>query len=242
MKRLWAAALLALGLTLFTGCKGKKPEPEELLTEYMDLLNQEKYEEMYAYLTEEAKAAIDQEAYVERYRNIYGGIEAMNIRIDIEEREEGHKDKKAVTQRLKYALTMETLAGELSFDTIAIFTKDEEGFYKMSWDSQDILPGLCAGDKVRVKTIEAKRGNIYDRNGTSLAREGIASSVGVVPGKLGENREESLNRISELLELSAERIEKEMNAGWVRDDTFVPLRTVSKEGRLPRIRKERQDR
>ena len=67
MKRLWAAALLALGLTLFTGCKGKKPEPEELLTEYMDLLNQEKYEEMYAYLTEEAKAAIDQEAYVERY-------------------------------------------------------------------------------------------------------------------------------------------------------------------------------
>lgn len=229
MKRLWAAALLALGLTLFTGCKGKKPEPEELLTEYMDLLNEEKYEEMYAYLTEEAKAAIDQEAYVERYRNIYGGIEAMNIRIDIEEREEGHKDKKAVTQRLKYALTMETLAGELSFDTIAIFTKDEEGFYKMSWDSQDILPGLCAGDKVRVKTIEAKRGNIYDRNGTSLAKEGIASSVGVVPGKLGENREESLNRISELLELSAERIEKEMNAGWVRDDTFVPLRTVSKE-------------
>ena len=62
-----------------------------------------------------------------------------------------------------------------------------------------------------------------------MAREGIASSVGVVPGKLGENREESLNRISELLELSAERIEKEMNAGWVRDDTFVPLRTVSKE-------------
>ena len=229
MKRLWTVVLLAFVISLLTGCKDKKPQPEELLLEYMNLLNEEKYEEMYTYLTEEAKAFIDQDTYVERYRNIYGGIEAMNIQVDIEEREEGHKDKKAVTQRVKYTLTMDTLAGELSFDTVAIFTKDEEGFYKMSWDSQDILPGLYAGDKVRVKTIQAKRGNIYDRNQTSLAREGTASSVGLVPGKIGENREESLNMLSELLGLSVERIEKELNAGWVRDDTFVPLRTVSKE-------------
>ena len=167
MKSLWAAAVLVLGLTLLMGCKEKKPEPEELLAEYMDLLGEEKYEEMYTYLTGEAKESIDQEAYVERYQNIYGGIEAMNIRVEIEEREEGHKDKKAVTQRVKYALTMDTLAGELSFNNIAIFTKDEEGLYKMSWDSQDILPGLYAGDKVRVKTIQAKRGNIYDQNQTT---------------------------------------------------------------------------
>lgn len=231
MKRLWAVAILTLGLTLLAGCKEKKPEPEELLAEYMTLLNEGNYEEMYAYLTEEAKASIDQEAYVERYQNIYGGIEAMNIQVEIEDREEGHKDKKAVTQRVKYALTMDTLAGELSFDTVAIFTKDEEGFYKMSWDSQDILPGLCEGDKVRVKTIAAKRGNIYDRNQTALAREGTASSVGLVPGKLAENpdRQETLARLSELLEISVERIEKELNANWVRDDTFVPLRTVAKD-------------
>ncbi len=229
MKHLYIAAVLAFSLTLFTGCKEKKPQPEELLMEYMDLLNEEKYEEMYAYLTEEAKASIDQEAYVERYENIYGGIEAMNIRVDIEEREEGHKDKKAVTQRLQYSLTMDTLAGELSFDTMAIFTKDEEGFYKMSWDSQDIFPGLYEGYKVRVKTVPAKRGNIYDKNRTALAREGTASSVGLVPGKLADNREEALARLSELLDISAERIEKELSAGWVRDDTFVPLRTVSKE-------------
>ncbi len=231
MKRLLAAAVLMLSLTMVAGCGKKEPQPEELLTEYIDLLNEEKYEEMYAYLTEEARASIAQETYVERYQNIYGGIEAMNIQVDIEEREEGHKDKKAVTQRVKYKLTMDTLAGELAFDTVAIFTKDEEGAYKMSWDSQDIFPGLYEGDRVRVKTISAKRGNIYDQNQTALAREGTASSVGLVPGKLAENpdREENLARLSELLELSVERIEKELNASWVRDDTFVPLRTVSKE-------------
>lgn len=229
MKNLLAAAFLVLGLATAAGCGKKEPQPEELLTEYIDLLNEEKYEEMYAYLTEEAKASIDQEAYVERYENIYGGIEAANIRADIEEREDGHKDKKAVTQRVKYKLTMDTLAGELSFDTVAIFTKDEEGAYKMSWDSQDIFPGLYEGEKVRVKTIPAKRGDIYDRNHMALAREGTASSVGLVPGKIGENRQETLLQLSELLEISVERIEKELSAGWVRDDTFVPLRTVSKE-------------
>ena len=39
MKSLWAAAVLVLGLTLLMGCKEKKPEPEELLAEYMDLLD-----------------------------------------------------------------------------------------------------------------------------------------------------------------------------------------------------------
>lgn len=229
MKRLLAAAALMLSLTIAAGCGKKEPQPEELLAEYIDLLNEEKYEEMYAYLTEEARASIDQAAYVERYENIYGGIEAVNIRADIEEREDGHKDKKAVTQRVKYKLTMDTLAGELSFDTVAIFTKDEEGAYKMSWDSQDIFPGLYEGEKVRVKTIPAKRGDIYDRNHMALAREGTASSVGLVPGKIGENRQETLEQLSELLEISVERIEKELSAGWVRDDTFVPLRTVSKE-------------
>ncbi len=70
MKRLITAAALALGLTLLGGCKEKKPEPEELLAEYMTLLNEEKYDEMYDYLTEEAKTAIQRETYVERYENI----------------------------------------------------------------------------------------------------------------------------------------------------------------------------
>ena len=84
MKRLLVMAALMLSLTMAAGCGKKEPQPEELLTEYIDLLNEEKYEEMYAYLTEEARASIDQETYVERYQNIYGGIEAMNIQADID--------------------------------------------------------------------------------------------------------------------------------------------------------------
>ena len=234
MKRNMALATLTLGLGLglslglLTGCGKKTEQPEELLTEYIDFLNQEDYADMYGFLTEEAQETTDKETYVNRYKNIYGGIEASDVRIDIAD-EGGKKDEKAETQRVKYTLTMDTIAGELSFDTVAIFTKNEDGDYKMSWDSQDIFPNLYNEDTVKVVTTQAKRGNIYDRNQVELAREGVASSVGLVPGKLPEDRDGAIAQLSELLEISTEKIEKALSAGWVRDDTFVPLRTVVKD-------------
>ena len=232
MKRRTAFSALALGLGLslglLAGCGKKMVQPEELLTEYIDLLNQGDYADMYDFLTEEAQETTDKETYVNRYKNIYGGIEASDVRIDIAD-EGDKKDEKAETQRVKYTLTMDTIAGELSFDTVAIFTQNEDGDYKMSWDSQDIFPNLYNEDTVKVVTTQAKRGNIYDRNQVELAREGIASSVGLVPGKLPEDRDGAIAQLSELLEISTEKIEKALSAGWVRDDTFVPLRTVAKD-------------
>ena len=234
MKRNMALSTLTLGLGLglslglLAGCGKKTEQPEELLTEYIDFLNQEDYADMYGFLTEEAQETTDKETYVNRYKNIYGGIEASDVRINIAD-EGGKKDEKAETQRVKYTLTMDTIAGELSFDTVAIFTKNEDGDYKMSWDSQDIFPNLYNEDTVKVVTTQAKRGNIYDRNQVELAREGVASSVGLVPGKLPEDRDGAIAQLSELLEISTEKIEKALSAGWVRDDTFVPLRTVAKD-------------
>ena len=227
-RKMLSAALLTLCLSFLAGC-GKEPvQPEQLLTEYIQLLNEEKYEEMYTYLSEDAKAQTDEETYVNRNRNIYGGIEASDIVIDIAE--DGDEEKDADTRRVKYTVTMQTLAGELSFDNmVAIFNKDEEGSYKMEWDSQDIFPTLQNSDTVRVVTTAAKRGNIYDRNQVELAREGVASSVGLVSGKLPEDREAAFTQLASLLEISVEKIENALSAGWVRDDTFVPLRTVAKD-------------
>lgn len=58
-----------------------------------------------------------------------------------------------------------------------------------------------------------------------LAGKGTASSVGIVPGKL-ENREESIAKIAELLEIMLEVIEKKLSAQWVKDDSFVPIKTI----------------
>ena len=90
-----------------------------------------------------------------------------------------------------------------------------------------IFPQLRSTDKVRVSTISAKRGEILDRNGEKLAQNGTISTVGIVPGKLGENKEENISKISELTGVSVDYINNQLSASYVKDDTFVPIKKVS---------------
>ncbi len=228
MKRFIFGTLLLTGLFVLSGCGKKTASPEELFLEYASLLTQGRYEEMYPYLTAQAQEHIDPETFAARYRNIYEGMGASDIRVNF--REQGKEgDKKAQTRLVPYTLTMDTVAGELTFEMSALFKKDEEGGYKMEWESQYILPGLAHTDRVRVVTTPAVRGQILDRNQVMLAGEGTASSVGLVPGKLLQDRTETVENLAALLEISPEKIESALGAGWVRDDTFVPIRTISRD-------------
>lgn len=125
-----------------------------------------------------------------------------------------------------YQTSFDTVAGTISFGNEATFLKCEDG-YKLVWDDSMIFPNLTSTDKVRVSTTQAERGEILDRNGRVLAGKGTASSVGIVPGKL-ENREEAIAQIAELLEITPEAIEKQLSAKWVKDDSFVPIKTIPK--------------
>ena len=110
---------------------------------------------------------------------------------------------------VKYNTVFETVAGKVDFENQAVFL-EENTQYKMVWSDSVIYPGLETSDKVRVSTIQANRGEILDRNGRMLAGKGLASSVGIIPGKL-ENREKSIARIAKLLELKTEDIEKQLS-------------------------------
>lgn len=95
------------------------------------------------------------------------------------------------------------------------------------WEDRLIFPGLRPSYKVRVFVTSARRGKILDRDGQILAGAGTASSVGIVPEKL-EDREISIRLAAELLNMSPEEIEKKLSAGWVKDDYFVPVKTIPK--------------
>ena len=193
--------------------------PEELLVEYMNHIPKQEYEEMYAMLHIEASGNIIQEDFIKRNSAIYEGIEVQNMAARIIAYDE---EQMMVT----YQTSFDTVAGTISFENEALFLKGEDG-YKLVWDDSMIFPNLTSADKVRVSTIQAKRGDILDRNGRVLAGEGTASSVGIVPGKL-ENKEESIAKIAELLEITPETIEKKLSAKWVKDDSFVPIKTIPK--------------
>ena len=191
--------------------------PEELLVEYMNHIPAQEYEQMYAMLHIEASGNVSQEDFIKRNSAIYEGIEIQNMAVEIIAYDE---EQLTVT----YQTSFDTIAGEISFENEAFFLEGEDG-YKLVWDDSLIFPNLASTDKVRVSTTQANRGEILDRNGRVLAGKGTASSVGIVPGKL-ENREEAIAKIAELLETTPEVIEKKLSAQWVKDDSFVPIKTI----------------
>ena len=191
--------------------------PEELLVEYMNHIPAQEYEQMYAMLHIEASGNVSQKDFIKRNSAIYEGIEIQNMAVEIIAYDE---EQLTVT----YQTSFDTVAGEISFENEAFFLEGEDG-YKLVWDNSLIFPNLASTDKVRVLTTQANRGEILDRNGRVLAGKGTASSVGIVPGKL-ENREEAIAKIAELLETTPEVIEKKLSAQWVKDDSFVPIKTI----------------
>ena len=203
--------------------------PEELLVEYMDHIPKQEYEEMYAMLHIEASGNVSQEDFVTRNSAIYEGIEVQNMAVQIIAYDE---EQMTVT----YQTSFDTVAGTISFENEALFLKDEEG-YKLVWDDSMIFRNLTSTDKVRVSTTQAERGEILDRNGRVLAGKGTASSVGIVPGKL-ENKEEAIAKIAELLEIAPEVIEKKLSAKWVKDDSFVPIKTIPKVEKIELMKYE----
>ena len=196
-------------------------KPEDTLNTYISLINEQKYEEMYNMISSESKGQISQEDFIKRNKNIYEGIDAYDIKITISE-----TIKEKGVQKVTYSASMSTSAGTISFTNTAKLVKEDKQ-YKLNWSSSIIFPELRNTDKVRVSSISAKRGEILDRNGIKLAENGSISTVGIVPGKLGENKEESIAKISELTGFSTDYINTQISASYVKDDTFVPIKKVS---------------
>ena len=204
----------------------EREKPGKLLTEYMEHIEKQEYEEMYAMTTLEGKKGSDKEAFIERNSKIYEGMEARDVKLSgivIDEKED---QKVSVT----YHMAFETVGGEVSFDQEAVFRDTEDG-YRLEWDDSLIFPVLTPEDKISVNTISAERGSILDRNGKLLAGKAAAVSVGIVPRKL-EDKAAALQRMSELLETDIESIESKLSAAWVKEDSFVPVTTIPKINEL----------
>ena len=213
-------SILAVGGFLIYSSKTTKPE--NILNEYISKINEAKYNEMYEMISNRSKGQITEEDFVKRNKNIYEGIDMSNLKIDIKNIEKESSKKYAIT----YITSMNVSGQNISFENRSNIIK-EDNKLKIDWSSNMIFPNLNGTDKVKVSTSKAIRGKILDRNGKELATNGKISSVGIVPGKLGENKTESINKIAELLNLSSETIENKLKASWVKDESFVPIKNVS---------------
>ena len=203
-----------------------KTNPEEIWKSYISKINEQKYEEMYQMLSETSKQQISQEDFITRNKNIYEGIEMSDMGVQIT----GVEEEDSKTSKITYNSTMNTEAGKVEFSNIVRLTEDKEQGYTINWSSNLIFPQLNNTDKVRVKTVKSERGEIVDKNGVVLAGEGEISSVGIVPGKLNqESKDADIEKIASLLGTTSTSINNTLSASWVKDDSFVPIKEVSKD-------------
>jgi penicillin-binding protein len=210
---------LAVYAAVFWGKKAAGESPGTLLTRYMAYIPEKEYDRMYDMLDEGVTELISREDFVKRNAAIYEGIGVQHMAVEITAYDEEQ-------ETVVYRTSFDTLAGNISFENRAFFQKGKNS-YGLVWEDSLIFPELGPTDKVRVSTNRAERGKILDRNGRVLADKGTASSVGIVPGKLADGRE-AIEEIAGLLEIEPESIEKKLSAGWVKEDSFVPVKTVPK--------------
>ena len=205
-----SACVLLIVSVFFVFNQGKSNE--QVVTEYFELLKKKDYKQMYQMLNQKTVYTPTQKYFVEKYKEIYDDIGANNIQVKI-------LDEK--NDIVKYQISMDTVAGTIEYKN-KIGVKNEQ----IQFNNNLIMKDYKDGCKIKVTTYNPeKRGRILDRNGKVLAEDGKGYSVGLVKGKL--NGENDYGQIAKYLETDVETIQKKMSASWIKDDSFVPIKTVS---------------
>ena len=195
--------------------KQNEKNAKQTLLDFVNLINEKNYEEMYNKVN---LSSLNKEDFINRNKNIYEGIGSSNIQVEVTNIQKENNEYK-----ISYHEKTFTLAGEVNFDNDVTITKD----YKLNWSSSFIFPQLGEKEKVRISTIKANRGEILDRNDKPLATNGSILSVGIVPEKLGDSKVTSISKIAELTGVTEDYINEQLNASWVKEDTFVPIKKIA---------------
>lgn len=220
--------LLLMVVLIAAGCS-KEPTPEDRFEAYIKLWNQQKFDQMYDYLTEGSKGVISKEDFTNRYKKIYDDLQISDIKITFKKPKEDEQAKEE-TAKYTFSAKMNSIGGEIEFTHEAKLKKEErdkENNWYVDWNTTYIFPELKDGDKISLSTVAPKRGEIVDRNGNGLAVNGQVYEVGVVPGKLEGQKAPVIEQLSSLLKMTPESIEKALGASWVKPDLFVPLKKVA---------------
>lgn len=209
-----AVALIAVIAFVIINLNSTKAS--DAMETYVKLIDDGKYDEMYEMLSNDAKKNISLEDFVNRNKNIYTGIEADKIKLNDIEESDG---------KVSYTMSMDSIAGEFSFANTVNMVK-EDGEYKLNWDDSVIFPDLLADGFVSIQVHTGLRGSIVDRNDVVLATQADLMQVGLVPAKI-EDKDAVLQSFADLAGISVESIEDKLNASWVEDDLFVPIKNIA---------------
>ena len=191
--------------------------PARVIRAFYKNVNNHKYEELYNLV----ETDMSKEEFTNKMKSVYDGMEVSSAWVTI-----SINLKNSDVVNLKYVTNLNTVAGKLTFSNKSTLVK-VNGKYKIKWDNSFLYPKLKNNQKIRVSTLKAKGGAIYDRNKNILAKDAKAYSIGIVAGKI--KSDDDLRAISKLLNITYKDIKAELAKPYVVDGTFVHLKNIDRE-------------
>lgn len=188
------------------------------INDTLDAIEDKNVKQVFKDSTYQSKNDNGEVEMTDRLIKIYDSLGVKAINIKDRDIKKVSKNKKQVTA--KYEL--QTNYGKINRDVKLNFIKEDKD-WKLDWNQSVIIPGMQKNQSINIEPLKSERGKILDRNNVELATTGTAHEVGIVPNNVSTS---DYKAIAEKLDLSESYIKQQAEQDWVKDDTFVPLKTV----------------
>ena len=217
-------ALVVGGAFIFT-IYTKVDSATKTFDTYKSMWVKQDFKAMYSMLSVKTKETITQKQFIDKYNAIYSGIEAKNISINVEN-EDKIKDGNKKNLKIQFSMNMNTAAGQLKmpgYQATMIKEKvNKKNQWTIVWNEKMILPSMEVGDKVKVTTLTAIRGEIYDKNKKPLAINADIVTLGINLNDFVKEKDNNIIQMAKILDINASVIEDKLKANK-NPDEFIPI-------------------
>lgn len=150
------------------------PNAEAAATEFLNALQKDEFESMYAMLAKSSRDAIPVEDFSKRWNTSLNEMSVSSIEYSIVSSQVSPKNSE-----VGYSITYKTvLAGDIQRN-IVMRLSNEEGGWKVIWDDGLILPELVGGNSVLMEYSIPARGDIYANDGLPIVSQSDAFAFGI---------------------------------------------------------------
>jgi len=178
------------------------PDPEIAARDFLESWRAQDYAAMYGMLSPLTQDSLTEQAFVERYEEIWRSAALTGI--DYEILSAFVMNPRQAQIRFRSELHS-SAAGDIDRDLLMDLTL-RDGDWTVAWRDGLILPELEEGQGLYLDVITPTRANIYDRNGLAVAAQTEAVALWLVPNQIGDEDAEAtmLSTLRRLLDFPSD--------------------------------------
>jgi len=218
---------------VLASCEAALPQPDPVAKAYAAAWQRGEYQKMFDLFTDDARAQYGKDGFLDRLPRIADEmtLRSLETKVGAATRPtlaNGSPDPRHASVPIEVTFHT-TRIGDFSRSvalSLVLLGEKEKAAWKIAWSPQVILPALSPGRLVRMTRLPTSRGRIIARDGSELATFAEAAVVGIVPGQMRAEAA-TVASLAPVLGLKPEDVSAKLRQSWVRDDTFVPVKTVS---------------